>query len=286
MSGRGKAAVIGAGTMGHGIAYVCARAGYEVALADASAAQLARGMDAVAASFSKAIERGKGTAAERDAAMARLTGASSAAEAARGADLVIEAVPEQLPLKRAIFAEVEPVAAADALLASNTSSLSIAAIAAGLAHRERVLGMHFFNPVPAMALLEIVRAPETSDAAVARAREIAAALGKQPIVVRDSPGFATSRLGVVLGLEATRMLEQGVASAEDIDRAMELGYNHPMGPLKLGDLVGLDVRLAIADHLYATLGAETYKAPELLRQMVREGKLGRKTGQGFYRWET
>jgi len=286
VSGRGKAAVIGAGTMGHGIAYVCARAGYEVALADASAAQLARGMDAVAASFAKAIERGKATAAERDAAMARLTGASSAAEAARGADLVIEAVPEQLPLKRAIFAEVEPVAAADALLASNTSSLSIAAIAAGLAHRERVLGMHFFNPVPAMALLEIVRAPETSDAAVARAREIAAALGKQPIVVRDSPGFATSRLGVVLGLEATRMLEQGVASAEDIDRAMELGYNHPMGPLKLGDLVGLDVRLAIADHLYATLGAETYKAPELLRQMVREGKLGRKTGQGFYRWET
>jgi 3-hydroxybutyryl-CoA dehydrogenase len=149
-----------------------------------------------------------------------------------------------------------------------------------------VIGLHFFNPVPVMKLLEIVRGPETSDATVERARELASALGKTPIVVRDTPGFATSRLGVVLGLEAIRMLEQGVASAEDIDRAMELGYNHPMGPLRLTDVVGLDVRLAIAEHLHATLGDETYAPPALLREKVRAGHLGKKSGQGFYRWES
>jgi 3-hydroxybutyryl-CoA dehydrogenase len=279
-------AVIGAGTMGHGIAYVAALAGFDVALADADPSQLARARARILASFDKAIERGKATEAQRDAALARLRTETSPPAAAASADVVIEAVPERLELKRALFAELERCVRPDALLASNTSSLSIGAIAEPLAHRGRVIGLHFFNPVPVMKLLEIVRGPETSDATVERARELASALGKTPIVVRDTPGFATSRLGVVLGLEAIRMLEQGVASAEDIDRAMELGYNHPMGPLRLTDVVGLDVRLAIAEHLHATLGDETYAPPALLREKVRAGHLGKKSGQGFYRWES
>jgi len=280
-----RIAVIGAGTMGHGIAYVAAAAGYEVRLADADATTLATGMRRIREAFEKAIERGKATAESRDAALTRLTSAESAVEASRAADLIIEAVPERLDLKRAIFKDLERTVAADAILASNTSSLSITRIADGLAHAERVIGLHFFNPVPVMKLLEIVRGERTTDSVVERARSLAISLGKTPIVVRDSPGFATSRLGVVLGLEAIRMLEQGVASAEDIDRAMELGYNHPMGPLRLTDVVGLDVRLAIAEHLHATLGDDTYQAPALLRRMVGEGKLGRKSGQGFYSWE-
>ena len=280
-----RIAVIGAGTMGHGIAYVAAAAGYEVRLADADATTLATGMRRIREAFDKAIERGKATAESRDAAMGRLTSAESSGEASRAADLIIEAVPERLDLKRTIFKDLERTVAADAILASNTSSLSITRIADGLAHAERVIGLHFFNPVPVMKLLEIVRGERTSDSVVERARSLATSLGKTPIVVRDTPGFATSRLGVVLGLEAIRMLEQGVASAEDIDRAMELGYNHPMGPLRLTDVVGLDVRLAIAEHLHATLGDDTYKAPALLRRMVAEGKLGRKSGQGFYSWE-
>ena len=280
-----RIAVIGAGTMGHGIAYVAAAAGYEVRLADADATTLATGMRRIREAFDKAIERGKATAESRDAALARLTSAESAGEASRAADLIIEAVPERLDLKRTIFKDLERTVAADAILASNTSSLSITRIAEGLAHAERVIGLHFFNPVPVMKLLEIVRGERTTDSVVERARSLATSLGKTPIVVRDTPGFATSRLGVVFGLEAIRMLEQGVASAEDIDRAMELGYNHPMGPLRLTDVVGLDVRLAIAEHLHATLGDDTYRAPALLRRMVAEGKLGRKSGQGFYSWE-
>ena len=280
-----RVAVIGAGTMGHGIAYVCARAGFDVTLTDASEPYLHKGMAGIRVWFEKGIARGKATAEERDAALARIRAETKTASAVRGATLVVEAIPERLELKRALFAEVEPLVADTTLLASNTSSLSIAKIAEGSRHPERVLGMHFFNPVPLMELLEIVRGAATSDAVVQRARAIAGAIGKTPIVVRDAPGFATSRLGVVLGLEAIRMLEQGVASAEDIDRAMELGYNHPMGPLRLTDLVGLDVRLAIAEHLRATLGDATYEAPALLRAMVKDGKLGKKSGRGFYTWE-
>lgn len=285
MTAPGRVAVIGAGTMGHGIAYACALAGHATTLSDADAAQLERGMAAIGATFAKAIERGKTTTEARHDALARLRAVPAVADAVRGADIIIEAIPEKLELKRALFAQVEPLVAPGALLATNTSSLSIAAIAAGLANRDRVIGLHFFNPVPVMQLLEIVRGPDTSDASVATARAFGAGLGKTAIVVRDTPGFATSRLGVVLGLEAIRMLEQGVASAEDIDRAMELGYNHPLGPLRLTDLVGLDVRLAIADHLHATLGDATYEAPALLRTLVQQGKLGKKSGQGFYRWE-
>ena len=205
-------------------------------------------------------------------------------DAVQGADVVIEAVVEDLRVKQRLLADIERVAPADALLASNTSSLSIGDLAAGLNHPGRLVGMHFFNPVHLMKLVEIVThdraAPGVSDRAVAFARQ----LGKEPIVVKDSPGFASSRLGVVLGLEAMRMLEQGVASPEDIDKAMELGYNHPMGPLKLTDLVGLDVRLAIAEYLHATLKLPHYEPPAILRDKVQKGELGKKTGRGFYTW--
>lgn len=281
-----RIAVIGAGTMGHGIAYVAAAGGFEVRLTDADDATLRNGVRRIHEAFDKAIERGKATVESRDAALRRLSTGATVGEVATGADLVVEAVPERLELKRRIFSEVEGFVAREAVLASNTSSLSITRIADGLANPDRVIGLHFFNPVPVMKLLEIVRGDRTSDPVVETARNLAGALGKTPIIVRDTPGFATSRLGVVLGLEAIRMLEQGVASAEDIDRAMELGYNHPMGPLRLTDVVGLDVRLAIAEHLHATLHDDTYAPPALLRRMVSEGKLGKKSGQGFYTWET
>ena len=278
-------AVIGAGTMGHGIAYVALAAGHSVRLHDANAASLRAAAERVDAAFARAIERGKATLADRDAGLARLTVPASVHDAVAGADLVIEAIPEKLELKQQLFAEVESAVTEDALLATNTSSLPIAAIGDRLRHPGRVLGMHFFNPVPVMKLVELVRSPATTSAVIERAKAFVAALGKTAIIVGDTPGFATSRLGVVRGLEAIRMLEPGVASAEDIDRAMELGYNHPMGPLRLTDLVGLDVRLAIAEHLHRTFGADTYRPPELLRDMVAAGKLGRKSGEGFYRWE-
>ena len=275
-------AVVGAGTMGHGIAQVAARAGYEVRLADAVPGAAAAAIARIRANLEGGVERGKLTAAERDAALARIAAGDDAAAAARGADLVIEAAPEDLDLKRALLARLAAAAPA-AVLATNTSSLSIAAIAAATPAPGRVVGMHFFNPVHLMTLVEVVThdgtTPEAREAAVAAARR----MGKEPIVVRDAPGFASSRLGVALGLEAMRMVEDGVASAEDIDRAMTLGYNHPVGPLRLTDLVGLDVRLAIARHLHRTLG-ERFAPPALLARMVAEGKLGKKTGQGFYSW--
>ena len=276
---------IGAGTMGHGIAYAASLAGHRVALTDADPRMLERGVAQVYRAFDKAVERGKCDVQDRDEALRRIAPVSTAEEAAVGADLVIEAIPERLPLKQALFAKLERVVRPDTLLASNTSSLSITEIAGVLTNRNRMVGLHFFNPVPVMKLIEVVRGRETAADTIEQARWFAESLGKTPIVVRDSPGFASSRLGVVLGLEAIRMLEQEVASAEDIDRAMELGYNHPMGPLRLTDVVGLDVRLAIAEHLHATLGDDTYRPPLLLRRLVSEGKLGKKSRQGFYRWE-
>jgi 3-hydroxybutyryl-CoA dehydrogenase len=271
--------------MGHGIAYVAVAAGYAVKLADADAATLDAGIRRVREAFDKAIAKGKATPESRIAALSRLRPAAGVREAAERADLVIEAVPERLELKQSIFRDLGGWVSPHTILASNTSSLSITRIADGVTHPERVVGLHFFNPVPVMKLLEIVRGERTSESVIDASRSFATALGKTAIVVRDSPGFATSRLGVVLGLEAIRMLEQGVASAEDIDRAMELGYNHPMGPLRLTDVVGLDVRLAIAEHLHATLGDDTYEPPALLRRLVAEGKLGKKSRQGFYSWE-
>ncbi len=278
-----RAAVIGAGTMGSGIAQVCAQAGIAVSVCDTSDASLERGRKAVESSLERLVSKGKLSAADRDAVLARIAWGASLEGAAADADVVIEAVPERMELKVDTFRRVDAAAPAGALLGSNTSSLSITEIGQSLKNPGRLVGMHFFNPVPVMELLEIVRGVRTDDAAVARAESLSKRIGKTSIVVRDVPGFATSRLGVILGAEAIRMLESGVASAEDIDRAMELGYRHPMGPLRLTDLVGLDVRLAILEHLHKELG-EQFRPPALLRQMVRAGKLGKKSGEGFYKW--
>ena len=280
----GRVAVIGAGTMGHGIAQVAALAGYDVALVDAVPAALERAFERIRRNLDEGVARGKVEPTAREAALARLAAAPDVAAAVAGADVVIEAVPERLEVKRSVLVEAEAGAPAGALLASNTSSLSITELQSGLARPGRMLGLHFFNPVHINRLVEVVRGARTDESAVADAVAFARRLGKEPIVVADSPGFASTRLGVLLGLEAMRMVEEGVASPEAIDTAMELGYRHPMGPLKLTDLVGLDVRLDIATYLHARLG-ERFRPPEILRRMVAEGKLGQKTGQGFYRWE-
>ena len=280
----GKVAVIGSGTMGHGIAYVAAVAGHSTVLSDSSSLALAGAEKRIASLFAKAIEKGKLDSEGAAEAKTRLTYELSLERAVVGAALVLEAVPESLVLKQELLRSIEPLMPSGSIIASNTSALSISEIARALKRPERFIGMHFFNPVPAMRLVEIVRGEMTNDAVVEGARAFAVGLGKTAIIVNDSPGFATSRLGVVLGLEAMRMLEQGVASAVDIDRAMELGYNHPMGPLKLTDLVGLDVRLAIAEHLHSTLRDDTYKPPRILREMVSQGRLGQKSGRGFYDW--
>jgi len=276
-------AVLGAGTMGHGIAQVAALAGFRVILRDVEKEFLTRGLRAIEDNLDKGIRRGKVTEDERDLVLQRIRGAVNLAETAH-ADLFIEAVPERMELKRETIREVEQIAEKDFIFATNTSSLSISEIARGAARPERVIGMHFFNPVHLMRLVEIVVGSETSDETIEIARAVGQRMKKEPITVRDVPGFASSRLGVALGLEAMRMLEQGVASAKDIDTAMELGYNHPMGPLRLTDLVGLDVRLSIAEYLHHTLGAETFRPPEILRRMVAAGKLGKKSGEGFYQW--
>jgi 3-hydroxybutyryl-CoA dehydrogenase len=264
---------------------VSAVAGYSVILNDASEDMLSTASDKIRASMDVGVQRGKLTEAERHAALSRIIVSDNIADTVLMADLVIEAVPEKLDLKQSIFRQIAELVPSQTMLATNTSSLPVSAIANVVPSPGRFIGMHFFNPVPAMKLIELVRGAATDETTVNTARDFAESLGKTPIVVHDSPGFATSRLGVVLGLEAIRMLEQGVASAEDIDRAMELGYNHPVGPLKLTDLVGLDIRLAIADYLHGTFGQDTYAAPALLRQMVADGKLGKKSGEGFYSWD-
>lgn len=277
-------AVLGAGTMGHGIAQTAAAAGYRVILRDVERDALRRGIQAIERNLAKGIERGKLTEDDRDQTLQRIRGAVQLAETAE-ADLFIEAAPEVLEIKQNILREVEGLARKTFIFASNTSSLSVTEIARFSPHPERIIGMHFFNPVHLMRLVEIVKGQETSLETVEAAREVGRRMKKEPIVVKDVPGFASSRLGVALGLEAMRMLEEGVASAKDIDTAMELGYNHPMGPLRLTDLVGLDVRLNIAEYLHTALGSDTFRPPEILRHMVGQGKLGKKTGEGFYRWE-
>lgn len=280
---RGPVVVIGAGTMGHGIAQVAAMAGFETRLYDIDEAVRTRAMALVATNLDRGVELGKLEPVARNAALASLSATGDVTEAAAGADLVIEAVPEDLGLKQRVLTEFAGLVAVDAVLASNTSSLSISRIGEGVPGPERLVGLHFFNPVHIMSLVEVVRGERTAERVLERARQFSEALGKEPIVVNDSPGFASSRLGVAIGLEAIRMLESGVASAHDIDRAMELGYRHPMGPLRLTDLVGLDVRLKIARYLHSELG-ERFRPPTLLERLVEEGKLGRKTGQGFYTW--
>lgn len=284
MSSIDAVAVLGAGTMGHGIAQVCAAAGCAVRLYDLDDETIRHGLDRIRGNLEKGIERGKVTEAGRTAVLARISTTTVVGEAVRGADLVIEAAPESIELKERIFAEVDRSAPDYAILATNTSSLSIGRIASAVRDPERFVGMHFFNPVHIMPLVEVVWGPETAAATRDHAVEFVRRLGKEPIVVKDAPGFASSRLGIVLGMEAIRMVEQEVATAEDIDRAMELGYRHPMGPLRLTDLVGLDVRLGIAEYLHETIGSDAFRPPELLRRMVSEGKLGQKSGQGFYSW--
>jgi 3-hydroxybutyryl-CoA dehydrogenase len=275
--------VLGTGTMGQGIAQVCAQSGHTTRLYDAAEGRALSAVKAIGAQLEKLLGKGKITGDQRHQAMNRLSAAIDAKDACSGADIVIEAVPEDMTLKLSVLAPLLEVLGPHALIGTNTSSLSITELGAKLGVPERTVGLHFFNPPPVMELVEVVRGLSTSDATIARAVDFAKGLGKTPIVVRDVPGFATSRLGVILGAEAMRMLEMGVASAEDIDRGMELGYRHPMGPLKLTDLVGLDVRLAILDHLTKEIG-DQFRPPAILRSMVRAGKLGKKTGEGFYKW--
>jgi len=279
-----RVTVVGAGTMGAGIAYAAALAGFEVCLTDSRAEVLPLALGRLNDLLAVAVKRGKLMAEDHAAAASRLRAEHEFAPAVSGAEVVIEAVHEHLGVKQQLFAELERAASPDALLATNTSSLSVADIAAAVQEPSRVVGMHFFNPVHAMKLVEVVTHPRAAPVAVERAVAFARALGKDPIVVQDPPGFASSRLGLALGLEAMRMLERGVASAEDIDKAMELGYNHPMGPLKLTDLVGLDVRLAIAEYLHQALGEPQFAPPQILRDKVAKGELGKKAGKGFYSW--
>ncbi len=276
-------AVLGAGTMGHGIAQVSAMAGHTVALRDIEDEFVASGLDGIRENLAGGIERGKVTEAERDETLDRIEGHTDLEAAVADADLVIEAIPEEMDLKQSTFSQVEAATSPGTVLASNTSSLSVTEIASAVETPARVLGLHFFNPPHIMGLVEVVLAEQTGEETRGFATGFVDGIGKTPVVVEDSPGFATSRLGVALGAEAIRMLETGVASARDIDRAMELGYNHPMGPIELTDVVGLDVRLDVLEYLRDELG-ERFRPPQLLRRKVRAGKLGRKTGEGFYRW--
>lgn len=278
-----KVLVVGTGTMGQGIAQVTALAGYVTHLYDVDAARVDKAIDAIKASTDRLVQKGKMLNEARSEMIGSLLARPSLERAAEGVDLVIEAAPEQMDLKVEILGKVKARAPTHAILASNTSSLSITEIGQRLGAGARTIGLHFFNPPPVMELLEVVRSLETDDATLEAALVVGKRLGKTTIVVSDTPGFATSRLGVAIGAEAMRMLEAGVASVADIDRAMELGYRHPMGPLKLTDLVGLDVRLAILEHLHREIG-EQFRPPSILRQMVRAGRLGKKTGEGFYRW--
>jgi 3-hydroxybutyryl-CoA dehydrogenase len=277
-------AVIGAGTMGHGIAQVAAMAGYQTRLTDTSADVLTSALRRIAANLAGAVSRSKMTQLDADAATSRIAPATDLEAAVRDADLVIEAVAEDLDLKEHVFRQLDTAVRGDAILATNTSSLSVTRIANSTRQPARVVGMHFVNPVHIMKLVEVIAHPQSDPAVVAAARDAAERMGKTTILVQDVPGFASSRLGLALGLEAMRMVEQGVASSADIDTAMELGYGHPMGPLRLTDLVGLDIRLKIAEYLHRELADPKFEPPRILRDKVQRGELGKKTGKGFYEW--
>jgi 3-hydroxybutyryl-CoA dehydrogenase len=270
--------------MGHGIAQVAAMAGYQTRLTDTNSDALTGAMSRIASNLAGAVSRSKMTQDDADAAIARIATAADLTASARDADLVIEAVAEDLAAKEQLFRQLDAVVGDAAILATNTSSLSVTQIASATRRPARVVGMHFFNPVHIMKLVEVIAHPQSDPAVIAVAREVADRMGKTTILVRDTPGFASSRLGVVLGLEAMRMVEQGVASAADIDSAMELGYGHPMGPLRLTDLVGLDVRLNIAEYLHRELQDPKFDPPRILRDKVQRGELGKKAGRGFYEW--
>ena len=276
-----RIAVLGAGTMGHGIAYTAIASGIDTVLFDVSESALDKGRAAMRGIADRVVERRQLSAAERDAMFTLLRTTTSLADAVRDVGMVIEAVPEQIELKLAAFADVQAHAPADAVLATNTSALSISEMAAVLDHPARLAGMHFFNPVHRMRLVEIVRAAETSDATLDAVQQMARRMGKETVLVRESPGFVTSRINALIGNEAFYMLQEGVASAPDIDKALKLGLNHPMGPFELVDLVGLDTRLSILQHLHRTLG-EKFRPCPLLEEHVKAGRLGKKVGRGVY----
>ncbi|ADD06451.1 3-hydroxyacyl-CoA dehydrogenase [Natrialba magadii ATCC 43099] len=276
--------VLGAGSMGHGIAQVSAMAGYDVVLRDIEDDLVEKGLEGIRENLQGGVDRDKLTEDEMDATLERIEGMTDLADAVVDADLVIEAVPEDMDLKKDVLSDVEAETGDETVIASNTSSLSVTEMASALESPERVVGLHFFNPPHLMDLVEIVIAEQTDDRTEEFAVEYVREIEKEDVVVRDSAGFATSRLGLVTGLEAIRMVEEGVASPADIDEAMKLGYGYPMGPIELGDHVGLDVRLHIAEHLREELG-ERFKPPQALRRKVRAGNLGRKSGEGFYVWE-
>ena len=281
-----KVAIIGAGTMGAGIAQVCAQAGWKTNLYDAFPNGLDKGMKAIDAFWEKGIARGKTTLEQKKKWATNLHAYQDLAAAVKDVDLVIEAVPENLQIKARIFHVLGIETKEECILGTNTSSLSIADIAAASGRPEKVIGMHFFNPVPIMKLLELVKHDSCSEETIAVAESAGKAMGKTTILVKDIPGFATSRLGVVLGNEAIRMLADGVASAKDIDTAMVLGYKHPMGPLALTDLVGLDVRRDILLNLKQSFNDDSYTPHPLLEKMVAEGRLGKKSGKGIYDWSS
>jgi 3-hydroxybutyryl-CoA dehydrogenase len=274
-------AVIGAGTMGRGIAYSAAFGGYTTVLEDISRQMLEEGMLWITKSFEEGVARGKVDATIRDRALSLITAASSVHDAIRDADLIIEAVPEEMEMKMELFTIFDKFAKPHAIFASNTSSLSISDMSDLTVSRERCIGMHFFNPVPKMKLIELVRTPLTSQNTVDVCTEVGQRMGKEVVLVQESPGFITTRVNALIGNEAFAMLEAGIASAKDIDKALKLGLNHPMGPFELVDLVGLDVRLNILEYLHQTLG-EKYRPNRLLKQYVQEGRLGRKSGRGVY----
>ena len=276
-------AVIGAGIMGRGIAHAAAVGGYRTILEDILPNALRRAETEIRSNLDKAVELGKVTPADADAAFSRLEYASSVEEAARQADLVIEAVPEEMESKIEIFTLLDKVCRPNTILASNTSSLSITEIASVTYRAKKIVGMHFFNPVHKMKLLEIVRALETDDDTLETAVDVGKAMRKEVVVIKESPGFITSRINAMIGNEAFYMLQEGVASASDIDKALKLGLNHPMGPFELVDLVGLDTRLHILEYLHKTLGEKFRPAP-LLVQYVKAGRLGRKAGRGVFEY--
>ena len=274
-------AVIGAGTMGRGIAYASSFGGYATVLEDVSSAKLEEGVRWITRAFAEGVDRGKVEGHIRDRALSLITTASSVEDAIRDADLIIEAVPEEMEMKLELFTIFDKFAKPNAIFASNTSSLSISDMSELTVARDRCIGMHFFNPVPKMKLLELVKTPLTSEATVAACTAAGQRMGKEVVLVQESPGFITTRVNALIGNEAFAMLEAGIASARDIDKALKLGLNHPMGPFELVDLVGLDVRLSILEYLHQTLG-EKYRPNRLLKEYVQRGRLGRKTGRGVY----
>jgi 3-hydroxybutyryl-CoA dehydrogenase len=273
-------AVLGSGVMGNGIAHSLAAGGFDVVMIDTSAEAVAAGLSRIDQNLAIGVERGKVSAAESAAIRARITTSTSLA-AASAAGLIVEAVPEVMQIKHAVLRELDAVCSADAIFATNTSALSITEIAAAVERPSRVIGMHYFNPAHIMKMIEIVRGLETSDAAYDAAVEVAKACKKETVLVNEAPGFATSRINAMIGNEAFYMLMEGVASARDIDKAMKLGLNHPMGPFEMGDLVGLDTRLKILEYLHASLG-EKFRPCPLLVKYVKAGRLGRKVGRGVY----